>query len=1217
MRRGRLRLVVGLVALCFCTGTTQADEHGNIYGWGNDDFGQATVPGGSDFVAISAGYGHSLALKLDGSLVGWGDNSFGQATAPVGNDFVAIAAGYWHSLALKSDGSIVGWGWDDFGQATQPAGNDFVAIAAGWYHSLALKLDGSVVGWGAGEPGEMGWPHYGQATGPVGNDFVAIAAGSVHSLALKSDGSIVGWGRDDYGQATGPVGNDFVAIAAGGSHSLALKSDGSIVGWGLNNYGQATGPEGNDFVAIAAGGSHSLALKSDGSIVGWGRNDDGRATPVEGTGFFAIAAGGKHSLAINSDVLLAGWGWDDFGQATVPVGSDFVAIAAGSYHNLALKLDGSLVGWGDNGDGQATVPSGNDYVAIAAGGWHSLALKSDGTLVGWGYNGYGQATVPVGNDFVAIAARYLHSLALKSDSSIVGWGSNYNGEATPPEGNDFIAIAAGYFHGLALKSDGSIVAWGGNNWGQTTVPVGNDFVAIAAGVGHSLAIKSDGSIVGWGWDDFGQATPPAGNDFVAIAAGWYHSLALKSDGSLVGWGSDDYGESTPPAGNDFVGISAGTMHSLAIRNLPGDVNIDWRVDLVDFGIVSAGWMEVGCDGDNNFCSGADIDRMGDVGLNDLFMLAGNWLKGVYFPGPAFSPDPADGMSGANPGTELRWYVGGCAVSHNIYFGTSSPGEFQGNQISSTFDPGPLDCERTYYWRIDEVQADSSVVEGDVWSFTTGYLVGWWKFNESEGGNAYDSVGGHDGTLMGDPTWRPGDGKIGGALEFDGVGDYVEVEGYKGISGSNPRTVTAWVKTESNGSSLSIVRWGTAEISGGLWSNVIDADGKLRAAVVGGSVVGDTVINDNTWHHVAIVLPDKEDVKVEDILLYVDGEREYTTISSGSQTIDTAVGMDVLISLDGSVGLLDDVRVYSYALSWEEIVELADVSAFGPDPADGATDVNTRMELSWSAGVGVVSHDIYFGTSSPGEFQCNQTDTTFDPGALDLGTMYYWRVDEVQVDSSIVEGEVWSFTTGDLVGWWKLDAWGGTVASDSVGGHNGTLMGDPTWRPGDGKIGGALEFDGVGDYVEVAGYKGISGSNPRTVSAWVKVESTGSTFSIVRWGTEEINGGLWSNVINAAGNLRAAVVGGSVVGDTVINDNTWHHVAIVLPDKEDVKVEDILLYVDGEQESTIISLGSQTIDTAVGMDVLISLDGSVGLLDDVRIYNYALSEGEIGAMAGVL
>ena len=46
--------------------------------------------------------------------------------------------------------------------------------------------------------------------------------------------------------------------------------------------------------------------------------------------------------------------------------------------------------------------------------------------------------------------------------------------------------------------------------------------------------------------------------------------------------------------------------------------------------------------------------------------------------------------------------------------------------------------------------------------------------------ASDRVGGNDGTLDGDPTWRSSGGKIGGALEFDGTGDYVQIEGYKGI-----------------------------------------------------------------------------------------------------------------------------------------------------------------------------------------------------------------------------------------------------------------------------------------------------------------------------------------------------------------------------------------------------------------------------------------------------
>jgi len=311
------------------------------------------------------------------------------------------------------------------------------------------------------------------------------------------------------------------------------------------------------------------------------------------------------------------------------------------------------------------------------------------------------------------------------------------------------------------------------------------------------------------------------------------SKFISADG-LTMWlsFSANYWWHTP---SSFPGAVYGwCLREFKLSTDPNPITDDCLIDLADFDIVSAHWMEAECNGGNNFCSGADIDQMGDVGLSDLFMLAGNWLEG------------------------------------------------------------------------------------------TPHLMARWELDESSGTVASDSVGGHDGTLNGDPMWWPSGGRIGGALEFDGVGDYVEIEGYKGISGSNPRTVTAWIRAESNGSGLSIVRWGTLEINGGLWSNVINAAGKLRAAVWGGSVVGDTTINDDTWHHVAIVLPDKEDVKVEDILLYVDGEPEDTTISLGSQAIDTAVGMDVLISLDGSVGLLDDVRIYNYALSEEDIQALAGV-----------------------------------------------------------------------------------------------------------------------------------------------------------------------------------------------------------------------------------------------------------------------------------------------------
>jgi hypothetical protein len=67
-----------------------------------------------------------------------------------------------------------------------------------------------------------------------------------------------------------------------------------------------------------------------------------------------------------------------------------------------------------------------------------------------------------------------------------------------------------------------------------------------------------------------------------------------------------------------------------------------------------------------------------------------------------------------------WTTGALATSHDVYFGTaSSPGvsEFQGNQVGTTFDPGPLTDSTTYYWRIDEVNTDGTT-QGCTWSFST-------------------------------------------------------------------------------------------------------------------------------------------------------------------------------------------------------------------------------------------------------------------------------------------------------------------------------------------------------------------------------------------------------------------------------------------------------------------------------------------------------------------
>ena len=83
-------------------------------------------------------------------------------------------------------------------------------------------------------------------------------------------------------------------------------------------------------------------------------------------------------------------------------------------------------------------------------------------------------------------------------------------------------------------------------------------------------------------------------------------------------------------------------------------------------------------------------------------------------------------------------------------------------------------------------------------------------------------------------------------------------------------------------------------------------------------------------------------------------------------------------------------------------------ASNPNPPDGANIADFDADLSWTASLFTESCDVYFGTSSPPPFVCNQTDTTFNPGTMTIGAKYYWRINEVGPYDT-TPGIVWSFT----------------------------------------------------------------------------------------------------------------------------------------------------------------------------------------------------------------
>ena len=301
------------------------------------------------------------------------------------------------------------------------------------------------------------------------------------------------------------------------------------------------------------------------------------------------------------------------------------------------------------------------------------------------------------------------------------------------------------------------------------------------------------------------------------------------------------------------------------------------------------------------------------------------------------------------------------------------------------------------------------------------IVGRWRFDEGSGTVAQDSSGyDRHGTLQGNPQWVSG--IDGGALEFDGTADYVNIDGYKGILGGAARTVAAWVKTTSSGTSdgnsSTIVEWGSN--SGGQRMCFRVYGGRLRCEHGNGNLQADTSLADDEWHHVAVVVTENATISNPDVKLYLDGEDDTRDTTDGD-AFNTTAGPDVSIGRRPVTdtrffdGLIDDVRIYDAALTAEQIQQLATATkAHDPQPADGAQNVglfdNSGM-VTWDGTAGAVWHNVYYGTASPPPFVARQPLTsTFYAGPRAANTTYHWRVDEEETDGTIHVGEQWSFIT---------------------------------------------------------------------------------------------------------------------------------------------------------------------------------------------------------------
>ena len=177
--------------------------------------------------------------------------------------------------------------------------------------------------------------------------------------------------------------------------------------------------------------------------------------------------------------------------------------------------------------------------------------------------------------------------------------------------------------------------------------------------------------------------------------GWIWQLYIESSSDYFIAGRDALGD---------YGVRSGTIDVYAGEEI-----------YVFLGLRGAGYAEHGFE--------ALVD--GRLTINATLTATRKFMTKVY------NPTPLDGSVYNDTVVSLGWWPGDTAISHDVYFGSSFDdvndginGTFQGNQTATSFITGSSESDypdglvpdTTYYWRIDEVEADGTKHKGDIWSF---------------------------------------------------------------------------------------------------------------------------------------------------------------------------------------------------------------------------------------------------------------------------------------------------------------------------------------------------------------------------------------------------------------------------------------------------------------------------------------------------------------------
>lgn len=438
-------------------------------------------------------------------------------------------------------------------------------------------------------------------------------------------------------------------------------------------------------------------------------------------------------------------------------------------------------------------------------------------------------------------------------------------------------------------------------------------------------------------------------------------------------------------------LLARTTHNWAQYWFQGSIQLTPEVQTFTFEYTHTG-PTVG--GTGNFND--DIDIYFNLDQSDIDLNIDRvWIDTVpppeiEVPVAARKPDPVPMETDVPIDAILTWTPGEYAATHDVYLGTmfddvnaahrANPMDVlvsQGQTSLAYEPPLPLEFGQTYYWRIDEINAppDSTIYRGDIWSFAVEPFV--------------YPIGNVTATAPGaDPGAGPENTINGSGLDSADQHSIAATDMWLTTGGGEP----TWIQYEFDALYKLYEMW--------VWNY------NVQFELVLGFGLKDVTVEYSTDGIDWIVLGEVQ-------FAQATARADYTA----NTTVDLGGVAARFVRLTVSTGWgplgqfgLSEVRFFHKPAAPRD-----------PTPAVGVTGVDLDVTLDWRGGREAISHTVYFSAERDAvETGAALADTVsasrYALSGLDLGTVYFWKVDEVNeaASPSLWEGDLWSFSTKEFL-----------------------------------------------------------------------------------------------------------------------------------------------------------------------------------------------------------